>query len=991
ANELLAAAISQKVEKMRFIPFATAISFRPNIRYARYLLIPLLIILIVFVSSPDVITKGTYRLVNFRKPFSPPPPFNILLKQKNLEVIDGEDFKLDLSVTGKEIPSELYLYLRYKDEDGFQQYGLTKLDPTNYQFTLKSVHKDFEFYVGNDLAVTDFHEVHVLQRPSINQFQVVLKFPAYTRMSPETLSQNIGDIHALVGTVAEWNFLFKGPVQTAQFSSDSLIPQNLEVNPQTNKAKFSKRLMKNEQYRLKLFSERSISNLDTVQYTIDLFPDKYPSVTILSPGTESLLPTSGILPLELNLSDDYGFSKVEFHYRVLTKEKNNESYKIIPLTGFNQNPNQLFNATIDLVRAGLTQGERIEYFIKVYDNDGISGAKASTSVIQTLLFPSVNKLYEEIAQNNQQFEKQLDDATQKSEEINKQFEDLQKKFLDKKNLSYEDKKQIQQMLESQKNLMNEMQEIQQNMQENLELSKNNQLLTKETIQKMEQLQKMMNELQNSEFKKLLEELQKKLDQMDPRQLKQQMENLKLDNEALKQELERMMELFNQLKVEQKVEEILNKLEELKNRQDLLKEQVNDAKSKEDLQNLENKQKDLQNQMNDLKQDLKTLEDLKNKTQSPDKETMQELQKMADDTMKEMQNASQNLQQNNKKQSQQNQKNSSQKMDEMMDKLEKMQNDAEMEQDAENMEDLRNLLENLLKLSFNQEDLRDQVSKLKYNDPQLSIKLQKQQKIKDDMVMIKDSLIALSKRAFQIKKFVTDEVRNINKSIDRSIVQLKNKQVPIAVAEQQNVMTGLNNLANMLTESLSDMQNDMKQKQGQKSACKKPSGGKPTMQQLAKMQGELNKQLQELMKSGDTDKMQELAAKQEAIRKQLKEAYEKIQQEGKKGLGNLDKIAEDMKETEQDLKAKQLTNQTLFRQQQILNRMLDFDKAVREQDQETRRESKSAKQRENPSPQELNLQEMIRKIRKEQLNQGKLQYTNDYQQLIDQYYKYLDSK
>jgi hypothetical protein len=84
----------------------------------------------------------------------------------------------------------------------------------------------------------------------------------------------------------------------------------------------------------------------------------------------------------------------------------------------------------------------------------------------------------------------------------------------------------------------------------------------------------------------------------------------------------------------------------------------------------------------------------------------------------------------------------------------------MEQDKKNVEDLRDLIENLLMLSFDQEELRDEVKTLKIGDPLLNKKAQQQKKIREDMEMVKDSLYSLAKRSVQIEKLLTDETNRI---------------------------------------------------------------------------------------------------------------------------------------------------------------------------------------------------------------------------------------
>ena len=122
-------------------------------------------------------------------------------------------------------------------------------------------------------------------------------------------------------------------------------------------------------------------------------------------------------------------------------------------------------------------------------------------------------------------------------------------------------------------------------------------------------------------------------------------------------------------------------------------------------------------------------------------------------------------------------------------------------------------------------------------------------------MVEDSLLALSKRNIQIQSFVNEEVARVNDNLEKSLEYLCERYTNNAIVSQQYAMTGYNNLALMLSETLKNMQEQMKaQKENKgkpKSQCKKPGseggkkGKKPNANALKKMQDELAKQMKQL--------------------------------------------------------------------------------------------------------------------------------------------------
>ena len=101
--------------------------------------------------------------------------------------------------------------------------------------------------------------------------------------------------------------------------------------------------------------------------------------------------------------------------------------------------------------------------------------------------------------------------------------------------------------------------------------------------------------------------------------------------------------------------------------------------------------------------------------------------------------------------------------------------------------------------------------------------QEQRKLKDDAKILEDSLLALSKRVVQISSQVNEQITDINANTEKALLNLQDRTVPQARANQQFIMTAVNNLALMLSESLDQMQQEQKESDA---TCDKPGQGKP---------------------------------------------------------------------------------------------------------------------------------------------------------------------
>jgi hypothetical protein len=370
---------------------------------------------------------------------------------------------------------------------------------------------------------------------------------------------------------------------------------------------------------------------------------------------------------------------------------------------------------------------------------------------------------------------------------------------------------------------------------------------------------------------------------------------------------------------------------------------------------------------------------------------------------EMQQSSDQLNGNKKSGASKSQQKASEKMEDLSSQLKNMQQEMEQESIEEDVNALRQILENLLSVSLYQEDLIRELGKMSVNDQRYIKAMDKQKELKDDIAMIKDSLYALSKRQPMLENFVNSEMNKIDDDTKKVIEFLHNRNIPASTAYQQYVMTSINNLALILAEALEQMQQQMQQCQSKgsckKGNCKKPGGGKPSAGTMKQMQEQLNKQMQELKEqmegkmpgkqgSGQqsmSEQLARLAAQQEALRKMLEEYGEEDKKEGGKNSGNISEMMKAMEQTEQDLVNKMITNETLKRQQEILTRLLESEKAEKERELDEKRESNEAKNQEYSNPNDFFKYNRVKSRELELLKTVPPTLNSFYKQKVNEYF------
>jgi hypothetical protein len=325
----------------------------------------------------------------------------------------------------------------------------------------------------------------------------------------------------------------------------------------------------------------------------------------------------------------------------------------------------------------------------------------------------------------------------------------------------------------------------------------------------------------------------------------------------------------------------------------------------------------------------------------------------------MDKSSEELSKNNKQKASDSQKDAADKMKQLAKKMKEDQMSGESDELDLNIRALRQILENLVTVSFKQENTMEKLKRTSTNDPQYVALTQVQKNIKDDMKLIEDSLFALSKKVVEIKSIVNREMGKVNEQIERTILLLADRRTADASVRQQYAMTSINNLALLLTEILDQLQAEQNAKQGENNKPgKKPgkkSGKGKSGQSLSKMQEQLNKQIEEMkngqnpggqkgkgqQKGSQAEQLAKMAAQQQAIRSAMSQLEKEMNKNGNGGNSNqINQLKKEMEKTESDLYNRNISQETINRQKEIMTRLLEAEKAAREREFDDKREAKS---------------------------------------------------
>ncbi|MDE0771208.1 MAG: hypothetical protein OSB25_03255 [Salibacteraceae bacterium] len=964
-NALVLASIDQREKELSPVPFSVAIDLKKNSRYARYTAVPVLILLIILLISPSIITDSTSRIVQYNTHFEAPAPFDFIVQKIEEEAVQFNDVEIIVELSGSKIPNVCYVRLN----DG-SSLKMLKDGNNLFSFTIRNIDKTQQLVFEAGGFSSHPYFINVTPRPLVKSISARANFPRYIEKENE-LFENRSSLLIPEGTKLYWNIETKN---TSDFSA-CYNRETLVVNQKQDKQfNVQSRILKAGE--IVFYSGNSDSSLvDSSIVRIQIIKDQLPTITSQQ-FTDTL--SSKMLYFRGKINDDYGITALNFVYK---DNKDNLNKIKISIPGNTKDFEYYFTWNLSQLPDSLLKpGVGFNYYFEVWDNDGVNGAKSSRTAIREFKVPSKNEIQEKSNEKDKKIKDDLEASIEEAKRLQRNIDKLNKKLMEKKSISWEEKKEVENLLKQQKNLQNQFEKIKRENEIN-NFKKSEFTKTDERImEKQRQLEELMEKVMDEETKNLLEELQKLMEKNDKKNLQEKLDELKLKSEDVEKELDRSLELFKQLEFDRKLQETIDEIRELKEAQNKLREQTEEKHSKKSEEKKLNeevlkKQEELNKRLENVEKRLDELDKTNKDLEKPNK--MPDLDQEKKDAKKNMEKAKEQLSQEKKKDAAKSQEQAKKQLEKMEQKMQAAQEKMQKEQDQEDLEALRRLRQNLMQLSFDQEDLIEKIRATNPRDPLYVEHTKEQMRLSDNSKMIQDSLFALSKRNLNIQAMVNREISAMNDNMEKSIRTMENRKSGEVMNRQQWIMNSINVLALMLDESIQNAQKQQSSKKFGKKSCSKPGSGMgKSMSDIKKLQKQLSDQIKKMKeaqkgkkpgdKPGDKpgnkpgekggrgsksgESMAKMAAQQAAIRQELRRLSEELGGSGQQGGASkeMNRLQGLMEKNEVDLVNMKIDQETIKRQEEIMTRMLESEKAEREREYDNKRESKTAQDVSSPS-------------------------------------------
>jgi myosin heavy subunit len=403
---------------------------------------------------------------------------------------------------------------------------------------------------------------------------MLLSYPTYTGREVETIV-NLGDAAVPEGTRVRWLFQTQD-ADSLYFEVDNgkwKVENSVDKNGSTE---VSRVVMDNMDYVFCVSSKYNVS--DTLKYSLSAIKDAVPMI-VVDEVVDSIYPDRHIF--RGRIKDDYGFSKLVFvHKTVNVSDTTKKSVNEAEIAIDKANTSQEFYFTFNTAEIVLTPGDNLTYYFEVSDNDGIHGPKKARSQVFEVKIPTAEELDQILEQSSTEVRQSADAQMSELQKLQEEINEMMRRLVDKKELNWQDKKDLEEIAKKQKQVKDMMQQMQRQIQDNNRMEQRYREQSEQLMEKQRELDRLMNEVMDEKMKETMAEIDKLMQELDKNKVQQQLEQLKLDNSDLERQLDQNIELMKRLEIEKKVEQTIDKMDKLAEEQRNVSRETEQAKSKD---------------------------------------------------------------------------------------------------------------------------------------------------------------------------------------------------------------------------------------------------------------------------------------------------------------------------------------------------------------------------------------------------------------------------
>jgi hypothetical protein len=791
-SDLLLASIEQRSVALAPVPFQMAVQMKEAYRYSKYALLPIVLLALIWVSGNGMDFLSSYqRVVNYDLAYDPPAPFAFELLSGPLQTREDQPFVLRVGTRGDVQPGQVRLMLEGSPI-------IMERNEGHFEYTFRPPQKAVDFYFEATGVSSRPYTLEVIRVPVIDRFEMSFVYPDYLGM-PANSVLGTGNATVPEGTRIRWDIKTIHADSIRYSDADTALTRSAEGAD----AWFTRRIFRTTPYAISASNEQ-IPEFDRLNYRIEVIPDESPEIEV-EVQLDSL--NANLAFFAGTASDDHGLRQLNLVAFPSDSREDQQRIEIpIPPTTFHRFY-YTFPSGLDLKDKGA-----YSVFFEITDNDGNRGGKTRRSKEFQLRIYDRDELEERQLERQNSLLKGMGKAARQREGSLEEFEELLKNQKEKEALSFDDKEELREFFDKQEQQERLMEKFSRELSESMERSSGPEdELLKERLERQEQ--------EARKNAALMEEMKKILDQLDKGELQERMEELSKAGKGSQRSMEQLLELTKRYYVQEISRQLGRKLAELSDKQ------LEESESAEVREQREEKQEALNEAFEQARKALEELEQDNERLKKPlpwqrDPKTEQSVSENQRDALEQLKEdpgegePGRSEEKDSEKETRDKQKGASAKMKQLSEALEQGASGGGGESISEDAEMLRQVLDNLVVFSLEQEALFSDVQKGAEDEIGRTGNVRKQQQLRQLFEHVDDSLFALSLRRAEISETVNTQITEVYYNIDKGLESFAENNWFRGASYQQYVFTAANELSAFLAELLDNMQDSLMPGKGQ---------------------------------------------------------------------------------------------------------------------------------------------------------------------------------
>lgn len=820
-----------------------------------------------------------------------------------------------------------------------------------WRFDLAQLTRDQLYGVRVGRVRSPRYRISLAGEPAPVSFDITLRAPAYARLPEQHGAATRGDLSALAGSRAAIEVTFDRDLTSLEASlPDGRVSRWSAVTPRRWRGEVP--IEREGSYTLHATAARGEGRF---RYVVSPLPDAPPVLVVRVPQSDVDLPAGQQVPLSAIAQDDLGLGELRLQYR----REPTAPWTTLPLTRFGTHPREArVDTHWDASGLGLLPGQSATFRLELLDDNRATGPGRAYSPAFELRFPSLADLYQDVERRQgdvvQSLQKAADRAREMQESLDKLSREAPRPGV-KSPPAFERKEELQQNLDRQQELTKQLDDASRELRRSLDDAAERHALDDQLQQKMQEMSRLLDQVQSPEFRDAVRRMQEALKNMDPRALERTLPEWRDRMKDMIRNLDRSIALLQQLREEEKLHSLAQRAEELKAQQDQLNQEQAEGSPPEGTpekrpDQADRARADRQEQAGRESQQL--AKEVRESAEKQSGDARERMDKAADELEQQaspsQQQASESMRGGNSQQAMRSGARASRSLARASEGLSQLSREQREARQGADLAAVRRSAQDLVSL--------ERVNRSNFGpEAPADDRADRQTALSEGVGRVADSLFALARRS----PFITRELAT---ALGRAMQELGASGRELAGGDR----SGGEQSSQLASEAIN--QAVLQLRQIESSMCQKPGQGAPQpqgslSQQMGRMgqqQGQLNRETESVaqrltrqlrMTTGDREQLEQLAQRQSALREQL----ERIQQEDArkdKLLGKLDAAHQEMKEVEEALRRGQSLGDVEQKQQRILSRMLDAARSVNRRDYDPQRESRPGEDVARRSPDEL---------------------------------------